>query len=88
MSQRQFLALLGFAFVAAWIGFDFGSAVLCLVGAAVFAGVAAVLQGQVDLGELQQRVRSGAGTQGPDPYGSPAPAPAPSPAYPPPPRVR
>jgi len=58
MTQKHFLSLLGFAFVAAWISFNFGYAVLCLVGAAVFYGLASVLQGELDLGELQHRLRS------------------------------
>lgn len=71
MSQKHFLALLGFAFVAAWISFNFGYAVLCLVGAAVFYGVASIVEGEIDLGQLQQRLR------GPEPR---------APVVPPPPR--
>ena len=56
MMDRRFAALLGFAFVAAWIGFDFGSALLCLLGAAAFAAAAAVAEGSLDLGELQARL--------------------------------
>jgi len=58
MTQKHFLALLGFAFVAAWISFNFGYAILCLVGAAVFYAVASVLEGEFDLSDLQQRLRS------------------------------
>lgn len=58
MNLKQFLALLGFLFVAAWIGFDFGDAILCLVGAIVFYAIGAVLQGEIDLGDLQARVQS------------------------------
>lgn len=54
--RRHLAALLGFAFVAAWVGFNFGYALLCLVGAAAFYGAAGVLSGSVDLGELQERV--------------------------------
>ena len=54
--QRSFAAGVGFAFVAAWIAFGLGDAVLCLVGAAVFWTVAGVLGGSVDLGELQGRI--------------------------------
>ncbi len=58
MNLKQFLALLGFLFVAAWIGFDnFGYAILCLVGAAVFYTIGAVLQGELDLGDIQSRVQ-------------------------------
>jgi hypothetical protein len=77
MTPKHFAALLGFAFVAAWIGFNFGYAVLCLVGAGVFYALASVASGEVDLGELQQRLRS-----------SDAPAGARQPAYRPPARVR
>jgi len=59
MNLKQFLALLGFLFVAAWIGFDnFGYAILCLAGAAVFYTIGAVLQGELDLGDLQSRVQA------------------------------
>ena len=78
MSQRQFLALLGFAFVAAWIAFGFGEALLCLLGAGVFAAAGAVVEGELDLGDLQQRLRSR------DPGGAPgyAPPPAGGPTFP------
>jgi hypothetical protein len=56
MNPRHFAALLGFAFVAAWIALSFGYALLCLLGAAVFYALAAVFEGDVDLGELQSRV--------------------------------
>jgi len=56
MNPRHFAALLGFAFVAAWIALNFGYAVLCLIGAGAFYAIAAVLEGDVDLGELQSRV--------------------------------
>jgi hypothetical protein len=59
MTTKQFAAVLGFGFVAAWIALNLGYAILCLVGAAVFYGAAAVLQGEVDLGELQRRLRTG-----------------------------
>lgn len=54
---KHYLGLLGFLFVAAWIGFDFGRAVLCLVGAVVFYLIGEVLQGELDLGEMQARMR-------------------------------
>lgn len=57
MSRSQFLALLGFAFVAAWIGFGFGDAILCLIGAGVFYAAGAVVQGELDLGALQSRLQ-------------------------------
>ncbi len=55
MTQKQFAALLGFAFAAAWISFNFGYAVLCLVAAGGFYAAASFLQGELDLGELQDR---------------------------------
>jgi hypothetical protein len=58
MNLKQFLALLGFLFVAAWIAFDnFGYAILCLLGAALFYTAGAVLQGELDLGDMQSRVQ-------------------------------
>lgn len=57
--RRVFAASIGFAFVAAWIGFSFGEALLCLVGAAAFWLAAAVIEGDIDLGELQGRLRRG-----------------------------
>ncbi len=60
MTPRQFAALLGFLFTAAWIGFGFGEAILCLVGAGVFTGLLyageSFLRGDIDLGELQTRL--------------------------------
>jgi hypothetical protein len=55
MTQKQFAALLGFAFAAAWISFNFGYALLCLVAAGAFYAAAAFLQGELDLGDLQDR---------------------------------
>ncbi len=56
IDRRNFAAALGFAFVAAWIGFSFGAAVLCLLGAIVAWIAVAVFEGRLDLGELQGRV--------------------------------
>jgi hypothetical protein len=56
MTTRPFAALIGFAFVAAWIALSFGYALLCLLGATVFYALATVVEGGVDLGELQARV--------------------------------
>jgi hypothetical protein len=64
MNTRQLAALLGFAFVAAWIALNFGYALLCLIGAGAFYALAAVLEGDIDLGELQSRVTQPAA--GPD----------------------
>lgn len=56
MTQKQFAALLGsFAFAAAWISFNFGYALLCLLVAGLFYAGASLLQGELDLGELQDR---------------------------------
>ncbi len=72
MTPRQFAALLGFLSTAAWIGFGFGEAILCLVGAGVFAGLLyageGFLRGDIDLGELQARL-----TSRPTARGGPAP---------------
>ena len=62
MNIKQHLGLLGFLFVAAWIGFNFGDAILCLVGAGVFYAVGAVLQGELDLGDMQSRIQRSQGT--------------------------
>jgi hypothetical protein len=57
MNAKQLAGLLGFLFVAAWIGFGFGDAILCLIGAAVFYIATALYQGELDVAELQQRAR-------------------------------
>ena len=57
MNPKQLAGLIGFLFIAAWIGFGFGDAILCLVGAAVFYLATAFYTGELDLGELQQRAR-------------------------------
>jgi hypothetical protein len=57
MNERGlWAAAAGFAFVAAWIGFSFGEALLCLLGAVVFWAIAGVLEGRINLGELQSRL--------------------------------
>ena len=48
-------AVLGFAFVAMWIAVDFGAAVLCLVGAIVFWGIAAFVRRELDMAQIQSR---------------------------------
>ena len=57
ITVKHYLGLLGFLFVAAWVAFDFGSAVLCLVGAVIFYLIGEVVQGELDLGEMQARIR-------------------------------
>ena len=57
INLKQFLGLLGFLFVAAWIAFNFGYAILSLVGAGVFYAIGAVLQGELDLGDVQSRIQ-------------------------------
>jgi hypothetical protein len=78
IEKRHLAAVAGFAFVAAWIGFGFGDALLCLLGAAVAWVAFGVLEGEVDLGELQSRF-SGGDDAPPAPTSAP-PAPAPAPA--------
>ena len=57
INLKYYLGLLGFLFVAAWITLDFGDAILCLVGAIVFYAVGSVLEGEIDLGEMQARMQ-------------------------------
>ena len=64
ISRKYFAAGLGFAFIAAWISFGFGDAILCLLGAALFYAGASVLEGDVDLAELQGRFRSDSSASG------------------------
>ena len=63
MTIKQFSALLGFLFVAVWIAQNLGYALLCLVGAALFGAIAAIVEGELDLGELQGRLRRGGGVK-------------------------
>ncbi len=73
MTSKQFAALLGFAFVAAWVAFNFGYALLCLAGAGIFYVAAQVIEGDLELSDIQSRLSS----SGPD---QPTPPPRPSPA--------
>jgi hypothetical protein len=59
MNAKQFAALIGFLFVGVWIRFDFGDAVLCLVGAAVFWIALQLLFGELNLAVLQSRFGEG-----------------------------
>jgi len=65
MNQKQFLALLGFAFAAAWTTLGFADAVLCLLGAGAFYAAGAYLQGELDLSEVQDRLRGPGGSAPP-----------------------
>jgi hypothetical protein len=53
MTSPQLAAIIGFLFVAAWAALDFGDAILCLVGAAVFYAATAIYRGEIDLASLQ-----------------------------------
>ena len=64
-TSKRFATLLGFAFAAAWIGFGFGDAILCLLSAGAFYAVASYLEGDVDLAELQDRFGRGSESQAP-----------------------
>jgi hypothetical protein len=57
MNLKQYLGLLGFLFVGAWIAFNFGDAILCLVGFGVFYALGAVVEGEIDLAEMQSRMQ-------------------------------
>ncbi len=61
-TRKYFAAVLGFAFVAAWIGFGFGDAILCLLGAAISYAVVSFLDGDLDLTDLQGRLDSARAT--------------------------
>ncbi len=65
MTPKQFAGLIGFLFVAAWASLTFGDALLCLIGGALFYAAAALYEGELDLGELQQRVPSPQGRRPP-----------------------
>jgi hypothetical protein len=72
MTTKQFSALLGFLFVAVWVAENVGYALLCLVGAALFGAIGAIVEGELDLGDLQGRLRRDGGR---DTSGQGAPAP-------------
>ncbi|MGA2930331.1 MAG: hypothetical protein ABSG43_30955 [Solirubrobacteraceae bacterium] len=56
ITRKHLAAALGFAFVAAWIRFGFGDAILCLLGAAICYAVVSFLEGDLDLTDLQGRL--------------------------------
>jgi len=74
MTPKQFAAVLGFAFVAAVIGFNFGYALLCLLGAGAGWAAASFFQGEFDLGDIQSRLGSSGGQSEPSPPPKPRPA--------------
>lgn len=59
ITPKHLAAALGFAFAAAWIGFGFGYALLCLLAAGAFYYAAAYLAGELDLGEFGERLTPG-----------------------------
>jgi hypothetical protein len=79
MKDRGTLAAVGgFAFVAAWIGFSFGEALLCLLGAAVAWTALAIVDGRINLADLQARLQNEDDAP-PPPAAVPPPPPAPVP---------
>ena len=72
MTTKQFAIALGFAFVAAVIGFNFGYALLCLLGGAAGYAVASFLEGELSLGDIQSRL--GSSDSEPSPPSRPRPA--------------
>ena len=61
ITLKHYLGLLGFLFVAAWIAFNFGYAVLCLVGAVVFYAIGAFLEGEWNVSDVQSRMQRSQG---------------------------
>ena len=73
MTTKQFAALLGFAWVAAMIGFNFGYALLCLIGAGAFYAAASFVEGDLDVSDIQSRLGVGSQPQpAPPPRARPA----------------
>ncbi|MGI8845927.1 MAG: hypothetical protein ACR2HC_07115 [Thermoleophilaceae bacterium] len=56
MTIKQYASLMGFAFVAAAFGLGIGAALVCVVGAALAYGAAAVAVGELDAEEIRERV--------------------------------
>ena len=63
MKPTQFATLIGFLFIAAWAAFDFGDAILCLIGAAIFWVAAATYYGELDLSALADRASRSRGSR-------------------------
>lgn len=86
ITVKHLAALLGFAFVAVWIGANFGYALLCLLGALGFYAAASFFQGDLEreVGMIQSRFGGTPGAAEPTYATRPA-APPPPPAAPPPP---
>ena len=63
INVKHLAAVVGFLFVAMWIITNFGYAILCLVGAAVFYAAASFMQGELDVGEIQSRLGVGGAGQ-------------------------
>lgn len=61
MSRQQFAFTIGFAVVAVWTAAGFGAAVAAVLAGVAGFMIARVLDGQVDVGELMDRI--GAGTR-------------------------
>jgi hypothetical protein len=65
ITRKYFAAVLGFGFVAAWIRFGLGDAILCLLGAAFSYAVVSFLEGDLDLTDLQGRLGGDSATTPP-----------------------
>ena len=73
ITLKHLAAVVGFFFVAMWILTNFGYAILCLIGAAIFYAAASFMQGELDVGAIQSRF----GIGGPGQSASTAPPPPP-----------
>jgi len=60
MSRQQFAFAIGFAVVAVWAAAGFGAAVAAVLAGIAGFMIARVLDGQVDVGELVDRIGGGA----------------------------